>query len=112
MPGLLRKESHSMITRNIQRGHYAIRFFAQMCIATVFLAILAGCGAASQNTSAATVTPAASTVAPTTPTAQSSPTPTVQSILQGKSNFVLDPPFNFSAANGITTDDNGTTTSI
>ncbi len=101
-----------MITRNIQRGHYAIRFFAQMCIATVFLAILAGCGAASQNTSAATVTPAASTVAPTTPTAQSSPTPTVQSILQGKSNFVLDPPFNFSAANGITTDDNGTTTSI
>jgi hypothetical protein len=94
-----------MITRKTQRGRYAIRFFAWICIAIVFLALIVGCGTAAQNTSVATV-------APTTPTEQPSPAPTVQSILQGKSNFVLDTPFNFSSANGTTMDDRGVSTPI
>jgi hypothetical protein len=94
-----------MMTRDVQGGRYAIRFFAWIGIAIVFLAIIVGCGTAPQNTSVATVVP-------TTPTKQPSPAPTIQSILQGKSNFVLDTPFNFSNANGTTTDDNGVSTPI
>jgi len=94
-----------MITRNTQRGRYAIRFFAWICIAIVFLAITAGCDTAPQNTSVPTVTP-------TTPTEQPSPTSTVPSILQGKSNFVLGTPFNFLKADGTTSDNSGTSTPI
>ncbi|HEY7419563.1 MAG TPA: hypothetical protein VH593_30555 [Ktedonobacteraceae bacterium] len=94
-----------MITRNIQRGRYAICFLAWICIATMFLVLIVGCNTAPQNTSVATV-------APTTPTEQPSPAPSVPSILQGKSNFVLDAPFNFSTANGATMDDSGTPTPI
>ncbi|HZR39704.1 MAG TPA: hypothetical protein VFB12_06295 [Ktedonobacteraceae bacterium] len=101
-----------MIIRKTQRGHYAIRFFARICIAIVFLAIIAGCGSASQNTSVATVVPTKPTIAPAKPTGQPSPSPTVQSILQGKSNFVLDTPFNFSNVNGTTTDNSGVPTPI
>jgi hypothetical protein len=94
-----------MITRNAQRGRYAICFFAWICIAIMFLAITAGCATAPQNTSVATVTP-------TTATEQPSPAPTALPMLQGKSNFVLDAPFNFSNVNGVTTDNNGAPTPI
>lgn len=95
-----------MITRDTQRGRYAIHFFAWVCIAIVFLAIVAGCSStAPQNTSVATVVP-------TTPTEQPSPAPTVQAILQGRSNFVLDAPFNFSNVNGATANGSGVPTPV
>ena len=91
-----------MITRNTQRDRYAFRSFAWICTAIMLLAVIVGCSTAPQNTSVATVTP----------TAQPSPAPTALPMLQGKSNFVLDAPFNFSSVNGATTDNNGAPTPI
>lgn len=62
-----------------------------------------------QATSTPAAVPTGNASAQTTPT----PQPTSSSLaLHGPTNFLLDTPFTFSTVNGVTTDDNGATTSL
>jgi len=108
-------------------------FLVLPLMALLLAQMVVGCGSASQaQTSATSGTPTApsqqttqtpGTQATGTPTAvptgktgaQTTPTPQPTSsalALYGPTNFLLDTPFAFSTVNGVTTDDNGATTSL